>query len=243
MAAAPSLRLQQSPGWNLSQDPTKTFHWKGGFPCATTWGMAEEERFYTVRTYHHVSCLGCKILAFFFTISDQLQCSSSILHFAVRKKRNKSMGHKASLDILVSFLSGSSCKNQFHTAFSSPNLPCSAKFPWKWGFKIPHCQSPTFLYQFLPNKFQIPYSFSAKSDRMVGAGWVRIGMQSQCGKGCSINPSHTSEDINRRLMKTTGTRGEICSLEVCGKQDSVGCALHELLVLGNMGFDLSLVFM
>lgn len=41
----------------------------------------------------------------------------------------------------------------------------------------------------------------------------------------------------------TGTRGEIFSLEVDGKQDSVGCALRELLVLGNMGFDLSLVFM
>lgn len=58
-----------------------------------------------------------------------------------KKKKKESMGHKASLDALVSFLPGSSCKNQFHATFSSPNLPCSAKFSWKWGFKIPHCQS------------------------------------------------------------------------------------------------------
>jgi len=33
------------------------------------------------------------------------------------------MEHKASLDILVSFIPGSSWKNQFHAAFRSTNLP------------------------------------------------------------------------------------------------------------------------
>lgn len=191
--------------WTPQKHSTK----KGGFPCATTRGMAEEVRFYTIRTYHHVSCLGCKILAFFFTVrSDQLllPCSSPILHFAAGSRGKESMVHKASLDVLVSFLPGSSCKNQFHAAFQFPKFTLFNQVNWKRGFKIPHCQRVIFSYQFLPNKFQIPCSFSAKSDRMVGAEWVKIGTRSQCGKGCSTYPYHTSEDTNRRLAEMRGAR-------------------------------------
>lgn len=113
--------------------PYQNIPLKGGFPCATTRGMAEEERFCTVRTYHHVSCLRCKILAFFSPVkSDQLLLPHSrpTFHFEVGKKRNKSMIPRASLDALVSFLPDCFCKNQFQSAFSFPNLSCLAKFPW-----------------------------------------------------------------------------------------------------------------
>lgn len=84
----------------------------------------------------------------------QVQVPSCILQQGIKKETNS--WDKVSLDVLVSFLAGFSCKNQFCAAFSASDLPYSAKYPWKEGFKTPHCQPVIFLYQFLPNKFQIP---------------------------------------------------------------------------------------
>lgn len=114
--------------WTLPKHSTKR-----RFPFATTRGMAEEERFCTIRTYGHVSCLGCRMLAFFFPAKSEqllLPHSRPTFLFKVGKKRNKSMVHRASLDALMSFLPGCCCKIYSMLLSVSHTLPCLAKFLW-----------------------------------------------------------------------------------------------------------------
>lgn len=113
------------------------------------------------------------------------------------------------------------------------SIPCCFQFAKHTLFsKVPlvitiqDCQTVIFSYQFPLCEFQLPSSFSARYDRMVGVRWVKAGMWSPCGKGCSTYLYCALEDTKSGLMEMRRARGEVLSTEVCGKQDSLGCTVH-----------------